>query len=82
MNTQRRFEGCLEQLIDEFRDQGLTRMELIGTLEAAKLMAWLLTGVPGDSFSALESGAGAPPRAGRTEAPPNSPAGAIAALPA
>lgn len=51
MNVQRRFEGELEQLIDEFRDQGLTRAELIGTLESVKLMAWLLTGVPGDNFS-------------------------------
>lgn len=54
MNVQRGFEGALEQLIEEFRNQGLTRAELLGTLEAAKLMYWLLTGEPGDNFSKKE----------------------------
>lgn len=44
MSLQRRFQGELEQILDGYRDQGLTRAEALGTLLIVLLMLWLTTG--------------------------------------
>lgn len=44
MSLARKFQGELEQVLDAYRDKGLTRAEAIGTLVIVLLMFWLTSG--------------------------------------
>lgn len=44
MSLQRRFQGEVEQVLDEYRNMGLTRAEALGSLLIVLLMFWLTSG--------------------------------------
>lgn len=44
MNLARQFQGELEQVLDGYRDQGLTRAEALGALLIVLLTCWLMSG--------------------------------------
>jgi hypothetical protein len=45
-NLARRFQGEIEQVLDGYRDQGLTRTEALGALLAVLLTFFLISGEP------------------------------------